>query len=172
MLHRFLVDEEIRIDDPTADLDGIRVPAGIPKPLSEAEVESLATQPDRWFQVGPSGWLERKTGKQWKHTGGLKKLDPVIDGKDEGWGQDDPDGWGQVDELLLEPYLGQVVVSFWMDLNLEIILDHTLLAQAGSGTSGTSGLISLIQVAPGQRISVAFTNTANEFTVDVGPYDD
>ena len=41
MLHRFLVDENVRSDDPTADLDGIRVPAGIPKPLSEAEVESL-----------------------------------------------------------------------------------------------------------------------------------
>jgi len=41
MLHRFLVDEGVRGDDPTADLDGVRVPAGIPKPLTEAEVESL-----------------------------------------------------------------------------------------------------------------------------------
>ena len=41
MLHRFLVEEGHRIDDPTADLDGVRVPAGIPKPLSEAEVGSL-----------------------------------------------------------------------------------------------------------------------------------
>ena len=41
MLHRFLVDEGDRADDPTADLDGVRVPAGIPKPLSEEEVSSL-----------------------------------------------------------------------------------------------------------------------------------
>lgn len=41
MLHRFLVDEDTRADDPTVDLDGVRVPAGIPKPLSEAEVVSL-----------------------------------------------------------------------------------------------------------------------------------
>lgn len=41
MLHRFLVEEGGRSDDPTADLDGIRVPAGLPKPLSEAEVTSL-----------------------------------------------------------------------------------------------------------------------------------
>lgn len=41
MLHRFLVDEDHRPDDPTADLDGIRVPAGLPKPLSEAQVTSL-----------------------------------------------------------------------------------------------------------------------------------
>jgi integrase/recombinase XerD len=41
MLHRFLVDEDRRVDNPTADLDGIRVPAGLPKPLSEAEVTSL-----------------------------------------------------------------------------------------------------------------------------------
>jgi integrase/recombinase XerD len=41
MFHRFLVDEGNRGDDPTADLDGVRVPAGIPKPLSEAQVGSL-----------------------------------------------------------------------------------------------------------------------------------
>lgn len=41
MLHRYLVAEGERPDDPTADLEGVRVPAGIPKPLSEAEVGAL-----------------------------------------------------------------------------------------------------------------------------------
>jgi integrase/recombinase XerD len=42
MLHRYLViHAEVRTDDPTADLEGIKVPAGLPKPLSEAEVTSL-----------------------------------------------------------------------------------------------------------------------------------
>lgn len=41
MLHRFLVDEGLRPDDPTADLDGVKVPAGLPKPLSEDDVERL-----------------------------------------------------------------------------------------------------------------------------------
>jgi integrase/recombinase XerD len=41
MLHRFLAEEGHRSDDPTGDLDGVRVPAGLPKPLSEAEVASL-----------------------------------------------------------------------------------------------------------------------------------
>ncbi len=41
MLHRFFVEEGMRADDPTADLDGVRVPSGIPHPLSEAEVSSL-----------------------------------------------------------------------------------------------------------------------------------
>jgi len=42
MLHRYLVvHAESRRDDPTADLEGVRVPAGLPKPLSEAEVTSL-----------------------------------------------------------------------------------------------------------------------------------
>ncbi|MEI7547269.1 MAG: site-specific tyrosine recombinase XerD [Actinomycetota bacterium] len=41
MLHRFLVEESLRVDDPTADVEGVRVPAGIPHPLSEAEVERL-----------------------------------------------------------------------------------------------------------------------------------
>jgi integrase/recombinase XerD len=41
MLHRYLVTEGERDDDPTAALEGVRVPAGIPKPLSEEEVTSL-----------------------------------------------------------------------------------------------------------------------------------
>jgi integrase/recombinase XerD len=41
MLHRFLAEEGVRTDDPTADVEGVRVPAGIPHPLSEAEVEQL-----------------------------------------------------------------------------------------------------------------------------------
>jgi integrase/recombinase XerD len=41
MLHRFLAEEGMRDDDPTADSEGVRVPAGIPKPLTEDEVGSL-----------------------------------------------------------------------------------------------------------------------------------
>lgn len=41
MLHRYLAAERRRPDDPTARLDGVRVPSGIPKPLSEAQVTSL-----------------------------------------------------------------------------------------------------------------------------------
>jgi len=39
--HRFMVDEGVRSDDPTADFEGIKVPAGIPKPLAEEEVGAL-----------------------------------------------------------------------------------------------------------------------------------
>ncbi|MCU1503975.1 MAG: xerD, partial [Ilumatobacteraceae bacterium] len=45
MLHRFLAEEDIRIDDPSVDVEGVKVPAGIPKPLSEAEVVSLLAAP-------------------------------------------------------------------------------------------------------------------------------
>lgn len=41
MLHRYLVTEDERGDDPTAGLEGVKVPAGIPKPLSETDVASL-----------------------------------------------------------------------------------------------------------------------------------
>jgi integrase/recombinase XerD len=41
MLHRYLSIEGERRDDPAADLEGVRVPAGIPKPLTEAQVVSL-----------------------------------------------------------------------------------------------------------------------------------
>ncbi|MAT05562.1 MAG: hypothetical protein CL424_11025 [Acidimicrobiaceae bacterium] len=40
-LHRFLVTEQFRPDDPTARLDGVRTPSGIPKPLTESDVTSL-----------------------------------------------------------------------------------------------------------------------------------
>lgn len=41
MLHRFLATEELRPDDPTAALDGVKVPKGLPKPLTEVQVTSL-----------------------------------------------------------------------------------------------------------------------------------
>ena len=41
MLHRFMAEEGVRADDPSADVEGVRVPAGIPHPLTEAEVERL-----------------------------------------------------------------------------------------------------------------------------------
>lgn len=41
MLHRYLANEEYRPDDPTARVDGVKVPSGIPKPLTEAQVTQL-----------------------------------------------------------------------------------------------------------------------------------
>lgn len=41
MLHRYLSIEGERPDDPAADLEGVRVPSGIPKPLTEDQVSSL-----------------------------------------------------------------------------------------------------------------------------------
>src|SRR3954449_6115178 len=52
MLHRFLVEEGMRADDPTADIEGVRVPAGIPHPLSEDEVTALLQAPATNDPVG------------------------------------------------------------------------------------------------------------------------
>jgi tyrosine recombinase XerD len=41
MLHRYLAVEGHRNDDPTLDLEGVKVPSGIPKPLTEEQVTSL-----------------------------------------------------------------------------------------------------------------------------------
>lgn len=41
MFHRFALQEGYRATDPTADVEGVRVPAGIPHPLSEQEVNRL-----------------------------------------------------------------------------------------------------------------------------------
>ena len=41
MLHRYLAIEGLRTDDPAADLQGVKVPSGIPKPLTETQINSL-----------------------------------------------------------------------------------------------------------------------------------
>ncbi len=41
MLHRYLAIEGHRADDPSAEVEGVKVPAGIPKPLTELQVNSL-----------------------------------------------------------------------------------------------------------------------------------
>ena len=41
MFHRFMLDEGLRPDNPTSFIDGVKVPSGIPKALSEEEVELL-----------------------------------------------------------------------------------------------------------------------------------
>ena len=44
MAHRHLAVERHRPDDPTVDLEGVRVPSGIPKPLTEAQVTRLLAE--------------------------------------------------------------------------------------------------------------------------------
>jgi integrase/recombinase XerD len=41
MLHKFMLDEGHRSDNPTSDVEGVKVPAGIPHPLTEDEVDRL-----------------------------------------------------------------------------------------------------------------------------------
>ena len=51
-LHRFLLDDGRAAHDPAADVAAPRVPAGIPKPLTEDEVSSLLQAADRADPVG------------------------------------------------------------------------------------------------------------------------
>lgn len=41
MLHSHLVAESVRADNPASRVEGVRVPTGVPKPLSTAEVDAL-----------------------------------------------------------------------------------------------------------------------------------
>ena len=41
MFHSYLLSEDVRTDDPTSLLEGVRVPLGIPHPLSEKEIQDL-----------------------------------------------------------------------------------------------------------------------------------
>ena len=44
MAHRHLAVEQHRPEDPTVDLEGVRVPSGIPKPLTEEQITSLLAE--------------------------------------------------------------------------------------------------------------------------------
>lgn len=41
MLHAFMVEEALRPTNPTSGIEGVRVPVGVPKPLSSEEVEAF-----------------------------------------------------------------------------------------------------------------------------------
>jgi integrase/recombinase XerD len=51
--HRFLAREGVRPDDPTELLSAPRLPAGLPKPLAEAEVVALIAGAERLVERGP-----------------------------------------------------------------------------------------------------------------------
>ena len=83
MLHRFLADEGTRPDDPTGDLEGIRVPAGLPKPLDEDEVTSLI---DAVVGIDPVSLRDRAllellyaTGARISEVVGLSVGDVVVE---------------------------------------------------------------------------------------------
>lgn len=150
------------------DMFGLIAQGIAPETAWEAEVLSLTTQPDRWFKCGQTGWMEKKTGNQWNHTGGLKKLDAVIDGADGAWGQEEADGHGHVDELLLDPYSGQVVVSMWCDFTLDGYDVFSVFSQSGS-TLAQSGEVFLNPLPSGQAFYGFFENTTYIFQFLAGP---
>ena len=84
-LHRYLVTEGERADDPTADLEGVRVPAGLPKPLSEDEVTSLldAVVGDEPLALRDRALLELlyATGARISEACGLSMGDIDFDGR-------------------------------------------------------------------------------------------
>lgn len=83
MLHRYLAVEGQRPDDPTVDLEGVRVPAGLPKPLTEDDVERLlgAVQPTTPLGRRDLALLELlyATGARISEAVGLSVADVDVD---------------------------------------------------------------------------------------------
>jgi integrase/recombinase XerD len=50
--YRFALQEGLRADDPSADIEAPRIPRSLPKSLSEAEVEALLAAPDPEVDLG------------------------------------------------------------------------------------------------------------------------
>ena len=83
-LHRFCLDERAFTADPTAEVEGPRVPGGIPKALSEVEVESLLEASD---SAGATGLRDRAilevlygSGLRISELAGLSFGDVDVDG--------------------------------------------------------------------------------------------
>lgn len=84
MLHRHLATEQVRNDDPTARVQGVRVPSGIPRPLSEDEVTRLIESTDDSTAVGRRDRavleLMYATGARVGEIAGLSTGDIDLDG--------------------------------------------------------------------------------------------
>ena len=85
-LHRYLVTEGERPDDPTADLEGVRVPAGLPKPLSRGRgrrrcsTRSSATTRSR-CATGPCSSCSTRPGARISEACGLSMGDIDFDSR-------------------------------------------------------------------------------------------
>jgi integrase/recombinase XerD len=84
MLHRHLATENVRGDDPTSRVEGVRVPSGIPRPLTEEEVVGLIESTDRDSPVGRRDRavleLMYATGARVGEVAGLSIGDIDLDG--------------------------------------------------------------------------------------------
>lgn len=75
--------------------DSVGQAAITPAPQSAWDVfaNDLAVPPDQWWRPGADGWIDRVSGLPARHTSGLVEMDPVVDGGEKSWGQNDPDGY-------------------------------------------------------------------------------
>ena len=84
MLHRHLATENVRGDDPTARIEGVRVPSGIPRPLTEDEVVRLIESTDDSSAIGRRDRaileLMYATGARVGEVAGLSTGDLDLDG--------------------------------------------------------------------------------------------
>lgn len=76
------------------DLAGLFAQGSPPASAFDATVRNLAIRPDHWWRPGPTGWEDQITGVTASHSGALTDMDPLINGDEGAWGQDQPDGVG------------------------------------------------------------------------------
>ncbi|MBK6982023.1 MAG: site-specific tyrosine recombinase XerD [Betaproteobacteria bacterium] len=81
--YRFALQEGLRRDDPSADIEAPRIPRSLPKSLSEAEVEALLAAPDSGTDLGlrDKAMLETlyASGLRVSELVGLKVLQVSLD---------------------------------------------------------------------------------------------
>lgn len=107
------------------DIIGVISQTTAPETAFAATVAGLTTPPDHWWRPGSTGWTDIITGATARHTGGLVEADPVINGDERTWGQEEPDGRGETTSataaLPFEPITAGgpskwVVASAWFRL--------------------------------------------------------
>lgn len=112
------------------DVVGLLAQGDAPTTAFEALVSSLspepsldvALRPSQWWRPGPSGWTDRMARglAAARHSGGLVEMDPLVDGDERTWGNDDPDGFAEAHGVGLDDdEANPVAVSAWFRFDPE-----------------------------------------------------
>lgn len=114
------------------DILGSAAQSGAPPTALEAVTPKLPVPPDVWWTVEPEGWVEKMRGLAARHTGGLVKMDPLVNGDEETFGSEGPDGYAEIVQpgAATGSVSGPIsyeeqwtVVSVWTQLSTDRVID-------------------------------------------------
>lgn len=120
-VHADTVDHTVKID--ALDALGLAAQADGPRSVWEATIPTLSRQPDAWWRLGATEWIDRIAGRVARHTAGTIQAQAVIDGDDAPFQSTDlGEGFGVIDDIgFMELAVDNqpILVSMWVRLATE-----------------------------------------------------